>query len=666
MFTNKEKEPVLPPPHSNSMQRIELMNQEIFSKHSSVMKVRSKNYRVFTSIEKIKSHIPTSFYFFFSLLFLDIMFAFIYVLILSTTQSNYFLLEYNPSKLGMINFCQQYSAFSFATAIMIERENLYLNLTQDINESVFYTRILLRGFEIAQTVVNNERNSPPILSYQLIYRNYQTYVIDVDANPKTLLDVTYFELLDFYLTYIQYIENLDDIFEINYNFLIFLQRNFPYFLLPSAAIFNEIQSSFDYYNNNCSQYLMSILILFLAIMITVKFFEILQLVALKKYTIRLIAIFLRINGDDALKELSFLDEIFDEIQEKNEDFLYSSYAYKCALHQNEEKTLEKTEKKIKVKEVSKKTKHFKSNLNIRSFSQTKNWMLITIAIALSFCFYFFNYYYWLLVNEDIQGFISLNISFASVYVYSSSILTSNNNCLREKIITNNTSYEAIINNYQDPTSRIDFFLSAINKRMPIITDVAANQMPNRIFEAEDYITDPNFHDLIHDNICQLLYKLDKIEQDEAIYCESIWDGSLQNGLLISINYYIEKLIDLGRLRNVTNETTVQITEILEYIEAPDHITLFLGDYYLNQALYLFYQYIGGYYDNVIEGKMQTMQILLIVTEIFFTLIVVGAGIIIWKFMKRFKKDLAMMLSLMPYEKITDDDATYQIINNFLK
>ena len=268
-------------------------------------------------------------------------------------------------------------------------------------------------------------------------------------------------------------------------------------------------------------------------------------------------------------------------------------------------------------------------------------MLITIAIALSFCFYFFNYYYWLLVNEDIQGFISLNISFASVYVYSSSILTSNNNCLREKIITNNTSYEAIINNYQDPTSRIDFFLSAINKRMPIITDVAANQMPNRIFEAEDYITDPNFHDLIHDNICQLLYKLDKIEQDEAIYCESIWDGSLQNGLLISINYYIEKLIDLGRLRNVTNETTVQITEILEYIEAPDHITLFLGDYYLNQALYLFYQYIGGYYDNVIEGKMQTMQILLIVTEIFFTLIVVGAGIIIWKFMKRFKKDLAI-------------------------
>jgi len=664
---NPEPIPNLVESTSNKVKTI-----EIFSKHSSAMKIKSNNFRVFKSISAIKENVPLPFYLFFLGIFFELLLIIIYTIVVQLSESDYFQLKYSPTKLGMINFCRLYSSFSFSTAITIEFEYLSLHMqppNPTYNQQVMYFRIMNRSFYEAKDIVYAERNSPPELSYQSIYRNYMTDLINFDYTPKILEPVTYFELLDFYLAYLQYLEEEPDVYNANYDFLIFLQRNFPYYLVPSAAIFAEIQDGFTSYNDDTNSSLQNILIIFLLLMVLLKFFEMLQLNFLHNYILRILSIFLRTNAKDVVKELIFLDQTIDELKEKNEDYFYSSFAYKCLERQHNYKEMEqaKTSFSQRVNNMDRKSKKFRNNRNIKSLTQFSNILIIITTLSLSFCFYFFNFYYWLVVNSNIKELISINISFASIYVYSSSILTCNNNLLRERIITNNTSYESIPNaTYQDPTSRINFFNAAINKRLPLVTSVAQNDLPTRIFQAESYISDPNFEQLTQKDVCELLYKLGDIEADEMVICQTIWTQSLTKGLLIGINYYLEMLQQLADFRNSSSDPLQQQQEILNYIADWNHTELFMGDYFLNLGLYLFYQYINNYYDYIISNSIYMMEVLLITTMVVFSGINFLVWILIWRYFKRFFKVLGSSLFLMPYEKITEDEATFQIINSFLK
>ena len=660
-------------PGANTSQKVETIKLEVFSKHSSSIKLKSKNFRVFKSVAAIRDHVPWPFYLFFLGLICELLLILIYAIIVSLSEAQYFELKYNPTKLGMINFCSLYSSLSFATAITIEFEYLQLGLkppNPTYDEKTIYFRIIERNFIAAKKIVYSERNSPQVLNYQSIYRTYMTWLINFDYNPKRVDPVTYFELLDFYLAYITYLENERDFMTMNYDFLIFLQRNCPYFLLPSAAIFSLIHSSFSGANVQSNSDMQNILVIFLVLMFMIKLFEVGQLMLLHNYLLRVLLIFMRTNTKDVCKELFFLDQTIEEFKEKNEDYFYASFAYKCIERQNKFRDLEMAKASgltHQEQSIDRRAKKYKGNRNMKSLTQTSNFFIVITMLSLSFCYYFFNFYYWLVVNSNIKDLISINISFASIYVYSSSILTCNNNLIRERIITNNTSYQLIPNStYQTPSSRITYFNAAINKRLPIVTNVAQNELPTRIFQAEGYISDPNFHELTKSDICSLLNKLGNIKEDEKYICQRIWSGSLTKGLLIGINHYFEMLQEVSGLRNNTNDTAKQIKQAKDYIGDWYHTELFMGDYFLNQGLYLFYQYINNYYDFVIANDIYTLKVLLIVTTLIFAVINMVAWYLIWRHFKNFLRVLGSSLFLMPYEKITEDEATYQIINSFLK
>ena len=660
-------------PGANTSQKVETIKLEVFSKHSSSIKLKSKNFRVFKSVAAIRDHVPWPFYLFFLGLICELLLILIYAIIVSLSEAQYFELKYNPTKLGMINFCSLYSSLSFATAITIEFEYLQLGLkppNPTYDEKTIYFRIIERNFIAAKKIVYSERNSPQVLNYQSIYRTYMTWLINFDYNPKRLDPVTYFELLDFYLAYMTYLENERDFMTMNYDFLIFLQRNFPYFLLPSAAIFSLIQSSFSGDNVQSNSDMQNILVIFLVLMFMIKLFEVGQLMLLHNYLLRVLLIFMRTNTKDVCKELFFLDQTIEEFKEKNEDYFYASFAYKCIERQNKFRDLEMAKASgltHQEQSIDRRAKKYKGNRNMKSLTQTSNFFIVITMLSLSFCYYFFNFYYWLVVNSNIKDLSSINISFASIYVYSSSILTCNNNLIRERIITNNTSYQSIPNStYQTSSSRITYFNAAINKRLPIVTNVAQNELPTRIFQAEGYISDPNFHELTKSDICSLLNKLGNIKEDEKYICQRIWSGSLTKGLLIGINHYFEMLQEVSGLRNNTNDTAKQKKQSKDYVGDWNHTELFMGDYFLNQGLYLFYQYINNYYDFVIANDIYTLKVLLIVTTLIFAVINMVAWYLIWRHFKNFLRVLGSSLFLMPYEKITEDEATYQIINSFLK
>lgn len=583
-------------------------------------------------------------------------------------------MKYSPSKVGMINFCRLYTAFSFCTAIALEYEYKKLNLSHNLsflqNEDDIYYRILKSSFSQGKQIVYSERNSPPLLYYQSIYRNFQTYLINFDYNPKTLQTVSFFSLLDFYLIYVEYLGDIGKNYQsMEYDFLIFLQRNFPYYLTPSAAIFNEIQDSFMTYNDETNQNLLSILIIFMIIIFCMKIIETILLYFIHNHLLRIINIFLRTNPKEALREKMFLEQTIEDFKENDEVYFYSSYALKSLEKQNNLKNYierEQPDEALKAKKLIK-TNSFKSNRNMQALNQKKNLFIILTTFSFSFTFYFFNYYYWLVVNSSVKELISINIAFASIYVYSSSLLSCNNLLIRERIITNNTSYENIVNStYQDSKSRINYLLGALNKRLPIVTEVGNTELPARIFQAEKFITDPNFQQLTKNNICQLLLKIKKIEEDEIFLCENVWNGALTKGILISVTHYHDLLGKLNYLRKNSNDPEEQKKEIFDYLNNDEHATLFFGVYYLNLGLFLFFQYINNYYDYIIDNSIYTLKVILILTTIGFTVFNVLISFYLWRHFKKFFKFLGYSLSLMPYEKITDDEPTYQIINNFLK
>jgi hypothetical protein len=172
--------------------------------------------------------------------------------------------------------------------------------------------------------------------------------------------------------------------------------------------------------------------------------------------------------------------------------------------------------------------------------------------------------------------------------------------------------------------------------------------------------------LTQKDVCELLYKLGDIEADEMVICQTIWTQSLTKGLLISINNYLEMLQQLADFRNSSSDPLQQQEDIRNYIADWNHTELFMGDYFLNLGLYLFYQYINNYYDYIISNSIYMMEVLLITTMVVFSGINFLVWILIWRYFKRFFKVLGSSLFLMPYEKITEDEATFQIINSFLK
>jgi len=92
----------------------------------------------------------------------------------------------------------------------------------------------------------------------------------------------------------------------------------------------------------------------------------------------------------------------------------------------------------------------------------------------------------------------------------------------------------------------------------------------------------------------------------------------------------------------------------------------LGQYYLSEALVLFYGFINQFYNPILEKQRFSCQSTLFATAtllvVFFSLL----AIFTWKYMKIYYRFLALSLSIMPYDKITEDEATIQIIENFTK
>ena len=70
------------------------MRMEVFSKHSSALKIKSQNFRIFKIIERIKNHVPKVFYWFFVCIAVEILLAILFAIIYQLFETDYIENQY--------------------------------------------------------------------------------------------------------------------------------------------------------------------------------------------------------------------------------------------------------------------------------------------------------------------------------------------------------------------------------------------------------------------------------------------------------------------------------------------------------------------------------------------------------------------------------------------
>lgn len=652
---------------------------DAISQNSSVLKAAVLNSKVFVGIEKIKKYVPKNFYFFLAGVILECLLLMIYSIIYSKSIDQYFSDKFYPSQNGLIHFCEQYTGIALSSAITLELEYQRLNLIKENLQNPFYNefyyRILLRNFYLTKEIVYEERDYPQTLNYQYIYQNEPTYMANPEVYPLVISVMHYFDYLEYNLNYLKSFY-YSDYKTMNYLDLIFLQRNYPLYLIPSAKIYSAIQQSFLSDSIELQNYLTTLMIIFLVLMGTVKIFEIIQIFYLYEVVNKLGLVFLRNNQFEALREIKFTEMIIEDV-ENSSNFINCNFVEKALAKRDKFPFLERNQtfnfnknKKNKEKVKNYKKQFSRSNLNISPLKKKKGVIFVSITIIFSFCFYFLNNLFWTSITSDIQQVISLDVAFSDIYVYATSILLCNNVYLREMIISN-PEYEATNNYYQTPKGRKTYLMAALNKRIRTVQETFDNQMLKSVTISNSTIKDKNFQLIINNNVCEALLNMQLILNDEKNLCNEIWSGAFRKGIMLASRAFISQMNEINDLRVQIDDTNSKeysklLNNIQTYIEDPKHQELFFGEYFLCKALLLLYGYINQYYNPLIENEKNNNHLSLFLTMGFMEIFLIFSAFFIAKFMKVYYKYLSLSLSVMPYEKITGDEATSQIINNFTK
>ena len=185
-----------------------------------------------------------------------------------------------------------------------------------------------------------------------------------------------------------------------------------------------------------------------------------------------------------------------------------------------------------------------------------------------------------------------------------------------------------------------------------------------IIQAKGTIEDQNFIDLLDRNICQVLLNLNKIQESELNVCNNIWDGAFQKGILIAASQYLKQINEIAFLRNSSYPNITQ--NIFSYVQDTKHQEFLLGEYIFSETLLLFYAYINEFYNPIIEQQRFNIQVGILVSMILlgaFIIFLAGGAVI---YMRVYYKYLALSLYVIPFEKITEEEGTIQIIEKFTK
>lgn len=639
--------------------------QDLSSQSSSLSSLK-KTYAIFNMMNIIQKHVPQSLLAVFFSRISEIVFILIFCIYILLLSKQYIYSFYFPLEGGLVNFSDIFNAYALSTTILFQNDLTTNNLSQINRNSVYYQVFkvnMKESFEVLQARLEEERKKPTEHQYQSFFKTTSMNVTNLilpkfeQKSFKGFMDKVTELSHEVYSLDPQILDNMESEYFIS-NFLPFNNK--------IEDLTNLVWVEFGSTNLTIFDSIQLLLILFVVFLFLLKFFEFYQLEVFYQHLVKIVNIFLRTNHSEAINEVLIGNETMKQISEEAHSFLGLNYA-ELLLNRKAIKVQEEdvNSNRAKAQELERKNKKRKKNVHLstvkrnsmKPLSRLPRLMFSAFSYILIFCFLFFNYFYYSIVNDQILQLIDISEFFQNLYTLPSGIIAEKQLIIREKLFQNQFSSE--VNKEQ----RIKELYDKL-KFNTMDLDNSNKKFPQYTLFAIDQINKAAFTNLISGNICDVLSAAGVITDIENPFCESIYDGVFKKGILSVNNIFVNTInIHSGILNPNNTNITDDLRQFLKDESVAEDVCAII---YINQAMQLFYDDLQQYYQNGMLTQQSNLQIMSIVT----TVIMGGSFIVvIWwylSFCKRLYRSITMTLSMIPYDRLINDEQTVFLIKRFGK
>lgn len=648
-----------------------LLNLEAASQKASSVSSLKKSYAIFNTIKLIQEKLPKSIFLIIYTLIFQIILIFSYCIIIYFFATNYIINTYQPLQDISINQCRTNIGIDIGGLILNEYEYSALNYSTITEfQKNELERVLNITFNDARSLFYEDRNREYSFGFgnylQTLYTNYADYMDPSKIQTILLSDMTDIFLQN--LNTVLNIANYDDANDILKNIF----RNFPYYGDTTKSLRDMIQadflSSIDITSNN----VVLLMALMMSIITAIKLFELFIFSSYYTKITKLVNIFLRISAKEAVNELTLNKEILNILENPALSYLHVYYPDRC-LNKKEinfdEAELENLTKKKKKALKEKQVKSKKISLyNLRNLSKARVYIFISFTLIIGVGYFFSNYYFWTLSASNVSNLLQINTMFNNLYIFSTTALNYQRFLIREKILIDE-QYNSNPDYYQNHQNRLKYFSSAFFDRIDRLNDFT-RQLPQYALKAQSVIQDPLYDNLLSGDACLTLQAFEIIFDEQLELCHNLFNAAFSKGILSVLNEFTTNL--------TTNEFSIVLdnndiaaisyekTRILLYLRELSHINVVIGDYYLSEMLYIFYNYLKNYYSGILEQQVLNLQTFVWITCVFFSLLMGVIAFFSWKYLTSVYIHLAWSMAFIPYDKLANDEQTNFLIKQYWK
>jgi ribosomal protein S8 len=201
--------------------------------------------------------------------------------------------------------------------------------------------------------------------------------------------------------------------------------------------------------------------------------------------------------------------------------------------------------------------------------------------------------------------------------------------------------------------------SIINTDIPEYAYTQAQSLPNDIVSS-----------MINGDVCNTLQKYGYItDNQEFVLCEINFNEAFQNGLVNVISMINNEMNSEQQLLSIDPnlDKTTQQQEIINFLQNSGwNNSKSLTSYFYNKAAKVIFDQLNDYYRGQINNQLSILEQVLLATSI---LIMVLMLILIYygqKILNKIYKNITILLSLIPFEKLINDEQTNFLIKKIIR
>lgn len=653
-----------------------LANLDNNSMKTSSISSLKKSYSIFNTIKLIQGKLPRSIFLIVISLIFQIILIFSYCIIIFFFATDYINNSYNPLQNISIDQCRTNIGIDLAGLILNEYEYVVDNYSTFTDfQKTELPKILNISYNNAKTIFYTDRNIEYSFSFGNYLQNLYTSYVDY-REPSITQKILLSDMTDIFLQNLNTVTKIP-INECSNDILKNIFINFPYYASTTKKLRDQIQNEFVGSIDITSNNVLLVMVLMMTILTLIKLLEYFIFSIYYLRITKLVNIFLRVSIKEALNEISINKDIKQILENQTVSYLHIYFPDKILnkkeiqLDDAELQNLSTKKKKSSKGKYSKNQKRRKniSLFNLRNLSKTKVYVFIIFTFVIGIGYFFSNYYFWTISADNVSNLLKINTMFSNLYIYSTTALNYQSFLFREKIkidpeFSSNPDY------YQNHENRLAYFSSSFIDRLDKLNEFT-RELPQYSIAAKAFINDPLFDNLILGDSCLTLKAFQIInEQQQMIFCQEVYNGAFQKGIISLLDEFENNLTTIEFTTILNSNDTVGLAnekiQMIEFLKGESHANFIIGDYYLSELLYIYYNYLRNYYSSVLGKQVLNLQTFVWITCIFFSFLIIIIASLTWRYLKNVYTYLTLSMGLLPYEKIANEDQTIFLIKQYWK